>query len=436
MERKHLLFIACALVLLSGAAAYYLTYRLPAETVTNWAPGKDDAQNTGQPHAKAVNLRRTFNLPKDPKPLPDYVAKSMAWLAQAQASDGGWGAGLHTRQEVTDPHAVKTDPATTAVVGMALIRVGNTLDEGQYHQQLRKAVSYLLKAVENTPNGAINITTLHGTQAQTKLGENIDVALTSQFFSRVLPLAANRAEVEKQVQDALAKCVQIIENSQQKDGSWSVSGWAPVLNSAMACNALELAELNGVNVDSNIVKRAQAYQRGNVTSAGSARTDKSAGIALYSLSSSQRNNVKLSKKAEGLLGAPMASQKSKSTAEIRKDIEAKGVSAEEAQALSEAVVTYNTVSDQMERDDVISGFGNNGGEEFLSYMMTSESYIHAGDDKWEKWYSKMSGLFEKTQNNNGSWSGHHCITSPVFCTAIVVMTLTPDRDPLLLASKD
>lgn len=430
------MLITCILLLLSGAGAYYLTYRLPARTVVDWNADAKTSENTRQAQAKTVNLRRIFNLPKDPKPLPDYVGKSMAWLAQAQAADGGWGAGLHSRQEVTDPHAVKTDPATTAVVGMALIRVGNTLDEGQYHLQLRKALQYLLKAVENTPAGAINITTLHGTQAQTKLGENIDVALTSQFFSRVLPLATNRAEVEKQVQDALAKCVQIIENSQQKDGSWSVSGWAPVLNSAMACNALELAELNGVNVDSNIVKRAQAYQRGNVSSTGSVRTDKSAGIALYSLSSSQRNNVKLSKKAEGLLRAPVSSQKSKSVAEIRKDIESKGVSTDEAQALSEAVVTYNAVSDQMERDDVISGFGNNGGEEFLSYMMTSESYIHAGDDKWEKWYSKMSGLFEKTQNNNGSWSGHHCITSPVFCTAVVVMTLTPDRDPLLLASKD
>ena len=436
MKRKHLLLLVLALVLVSGASAYYLTYHVPAKTVETGVPQTEMPDNSGAVQAKMVNLRRDFKLPQDPKPLPDYIAGSIDWLVQAQSPDGGWGAGLHSRQNITDPHAVKTDPATTAIAGMALIRVGNTLDAGPQHANLHKALDYLLKAVENTPDQAMNITTQHGTQPQTKLGENIDVALTSQFFSRVLPLTVNRAEMEKQVQDALARCVQIIENSQQKDGSWSVSGWAPVLNSAMACNALELADLNGVEVDSNIIKRAQSYQRGNVSASGSARTDKSAGVALYSLSSSQRNNVQLSKKAEKVLGAPMASQKSKSVAELKKDMEDKGVAAEEAQTLSEAVVNYNAVSDQMDRDDVLSGFGNNGGEEFLSYMMTSESYVHAGDDKWEKWYAKMSGLFAQTQNKNGSWSGHHCITSPVFCTAVVIMTLTPDRDPLLLASKD
>lgn len=436
MQKKHLLLLVLALVLVSGASAYYLTYFVSSQTPAVDVPEADPPGNSGTVQAKTVNLRRDFNLPKDPKPLPGYVDKGITWLVEAQAADGGWGAGLHARQKVSDPHAVETDPATTAIAGMALIRVGNTLDAGPQHLNLRKALGYLLKAVENTPDKAINITTQHGTQPQTKLGENIDVALTSQFFSRVLPLTVNRAETEKQVQDALAKCVQIIENNQQNDGSWSVSGWAPVLNSAMACNALELAGLNGVDVDSNIIKRAQAYQRGNVSASGSARTDKSAGIALYSLSSAQRNNVQLSKKAEKVLGAPMASQKNRSVAELKKDMEDKGVATDEAQTLSEAVVNYNTVSDQMDRDDVLSGFGNNGGEEFLSYMMTSESYVHAGDDKWEKWYAKMSGLFAQTQNNNGSWSGHHCITSPVFCTAVVIMTLTPDRDPLLLASKD
>lgn len=435
MKKKHLLMLAVVLVLVSGATAYYLTYAVPVKTlVTGDQPVTADFTEPAKP--KTVNLRHDFNLPKNPKPIPEYLAKSIDWLVQAQLASGGWGAGTHDRQDITDPHAVQTDPATTAVAGMALIRVGNTLETGAQHINLQKALNYLLKAVQETPEKAINITTQHGTQPQSKLGENIDVALTSQFFSRVLPLTEKQSDREKQVLAALEKCVLIIENSQQQDGSWSVSGWAPVLNSAMACNALELADLNGVAVDSNSIKRAQQYQRGNITAGGSARTDRSAGVALYSLSSSQRNNVKLSKKAEGVLGAPMAQQKNKSVAELRKDMEDKGVAGDEAQALSEAVVTYNAVSDQMEREDVLSGFGNNGGEEFLSYMMTSESYVQAGDEKWEKWYAKMSGLFGQIQNSNGSWSGHHCITSPVFCTAAVILTLTPDRDPLLLASKD
>jgi hypothetical protein len=38
----------------------------------------------------------------------------------------------------------------------------------------------------------------------------------------------------------------------------------------------------------------------------------------------------------------------------------------------------------------------------------------------------------KIQIANGSWTGHHCITSPVFCTAAVIQCLTADRDEELL----
>jgi len=38
----------------------------------------------------------------------------------------------------------------------------------------------------------------------------------------------------------------------------------------------------------------------------------------------------------------------------------------------------------------------------------------------------------KIQSPDGSWTGHHCITSPVFCTAAVVQCLTADREVDLL----
>jgi hypothetical protein len=80
----------------------------------------------------------------------------------------------------------------------------------------------------------------------------------------------------------------------------------------------------------------------------------------------------------------------------------------------------------------LSGFGNNGGEEFLSYMLTSESLVLQGGDAWPKWKQKMHTRMAKIQIANGSWTGHHCITSPVFCTAAVVQCLTADRDEELL----
>jgi hypothetical protein len=61
-------------------------------------------------------------------------------------------------------------------------------------------------------------------------------------------------------------------------------------------------------------------------------------------------------------------------------------------------------------------------------MMTSESMVSMGTNAWDQWHSKMTNLLSSVQNPNGSWSGHHCITSPVFCTAAVVLALTADRD--------
>ena len=52
----------------------------------------------------------------------------------------------------------------------------------------------------------------------------------------------------------------------------------------------------------------------------------------------------------------------------------------------------------------------------------------AGGKEWDSWKSKMSARLSKIQGQDGSWTGHHCITSPVFCTAAVLQTLTADRD--------
>ena len=81
---------------------------------------------------------------------------------------------------------------------------------------------------------------------------------------------------------------------------------------------------------------------------------------------------------------------------------------------------------------VLKGFGNNGGEEFLSYLLISESLVILGDEQWAKWNDKMHGHLQKIQNKVGNWTGHHCITSHVFCTAAVVQCLTADRDAEML----
>jgi hypothetical protein len=98
---------------------------------------------------------------------------------------------------------------------------------------------------------------------------------------------------------------------------------------------------------------------------------------------------------------------------------------------------YDQNRAQIERlsdEQLLAGFGNNGGEEFLSYLMTSETLVIAGGEKFHQWQDKMQGRLAKIQNSDGSWSGHHCITSPVFCTAAVVQCLTADQDAEFLVA--
>src|SRR5688572_21575052 len=61
---------------------------------------------------------------KIPGKVVASMDKGLDWLESAQNRDGGWGAGSHGRQDIRDPHAVKSDPATTAMVAMALQRSG------------------------------------------------------------------------------------------------------------------------------------------------------------------------------------------------------------------------------------------------------------------------------------------------------------------------
>jgi hypothetical protein len=59
-------------------------------------------------------------------------------------------------------------------------------------------------------------------------------------------------------------------------------------------------------------------------------------------------------------------------------------------------------------------------------MMISDSLVDGESQDWEKWESKVSTYLAGIQNTDGSWAGHHCITSRTFTTAGAVMTLAAD----------
>lgn len=377
---------------------------------------------------------------KTPYTVFTSVERGLDWIAGAQNPNGGWGAGSHSRQDIMDPHAVQTDPATTAMVAMALLRSGNTLTKGEYSTHLKKALNYLMNATENSPASGLNITDQTGTQIQTKLGANIDVILTSQFFSNVLDYVNHDTALKARVKKNLNTCVTKIQRAQDKDGSMSGAGWAGVLQSSFANNALESAQAQGATVNEEALEKSRDYQKGNYdTKTGDVKTDRGAGIVLYSVSSSSRASAKEARKVqEEMDRARREGRLAKNAPASAENLEKIGFDKDDALKYSTAYEVYQSAKVQAQREDVMDGFGSNGGEEFLSYLQTGESMIIGKDNEWKGWYDNISGRILKIQNNDGSWSGHHCITSPVFCTAtcLLILSVNNDVDKLTAIGRD
>lgn len=434
--RKHL-FVIAALAGTAGIAALLISFRPITRPIIN-AGGHPECCDAPKPKVEGCVFKTVFEgegldssfVLSTPAKVVSAERDALQWLVRAQANDGGFGAGSHARQDIMDPHAVSTDPATTAMVAMAIMRMGSTLDQGPYSQQLTKATDYLLAQVESAPKGAINITQLQGTQIQAKLGANIDVALTAQYLSNLVAKLSEQHPKRLRAMRALNTCVGMIQSGQNADGSQRGDGWAGVLQSSFAASALESAKAQGADVDDESLKLARDYQKSNFDAGkGTVATERAAGVTLYAVSGSTRNSAAEARELNEIVVQAKKEGKIKADAPVNvKTLEDAGVSRGEAERLNTAYQVYNAAKQQAQADNVISGFGNNGGEEFLSFLQTGESLVIAKDQGWKNWYQQTTGRLVSIQNNDGSWNGHHCITSPAFCTATSLLILSINND--------
>ncbi|HET7179789.1 MAG TPA: hypothetical protein VFI14_08695, partial [Chryseosolibacter sp.] len=206
--------------------------------------------------------------------------------------------------------------------------------------------------------------------------------------------------------------------------------WAGVLQSSFATNALEAAEANGAAIDRRALEKAREFQKNNYDpKTGDVNTSLGAGVVLYSVTGSVRASAKQARKVEEEVSqAKRQGKLAPSAAPTAENLEKIGFDKDDALKYATAYQVYESAKVEAQREDVMNGFGNNGGEEFLSYLQTGESMIINKDDTWQNWYDNMSGRLLKIQNQDGSWNGHHCISSPVFCTATCLLILSVNND--------
>ena len=315
--------------------------------------------------------------PPNPRPgngrtEPDQ-ARPLAWLLHAQNPDGGWG------PEANSP----ADVATTSLSGLALLRLGSTPVSGQYQGATRRAMGYVIRAVERAP-GATEYIQDEGTQPQRKLGRGIDTFLAAQFLGeavRTMPAGEER----RRASAALDACVAKIQALQRDDGSFSKDGWAPVLSSAFAANGLYAARDVGAKVAPRALARSEAYMmKGYDAEKKEFRTQDSAGVALYQAAGS-------------LMGAAQTGKMAEAPAKA-----ARTALADEA---------------------FVRGFGSYGGEEHVSYMLSTEAFAKGSGEEWARWSTSIRTRLATIQREDGTWRGDHCITSTSFCTAASLITL-------------
>jgi len=152
-------------------------------------------------------------------------------------------------------------------------------------------------------------------------------------------------------------------------------------------------------------------------------------VLLYAVSGSVRASAKEARKAKESVAKAKQEGKLEKNAKVTiQNLQEIGYSEEEAVSYTTSYEIYESAKQTAQQDEVMDGFGNNGGEEFLSFLQTGESLVVNQDSDWKKWYDDMSGRILKIQNKDGSWNGHHCITSPVFCTATSLLLLTVEND--------
>jgi hypothetical protein len=431
----------------------------PDEPKPNQPPVVDDSQLAG-----SLRLTPYLVTVHKPKPLTKTMKLGLKWLASQQKEDGGWGEGgisqlrFGKRQNpIRGPQgAAMPDPsnvADTCIASLALLRSGSTPTEGPYARNISQSIAYVCKKVEEAdadtlflskPDGpqvnAKNPFMIRGgTLVQMKIGTHVDTFLAALLLSEVKDRMPD-AEGDKRVTRALSKLVGKMDRNQSEDGMWTsqkggYNAWAPVLGQALGTKAVNRARQAGIPVPDQALERAKKYAEKTFD----ARTGKfsvdarAAGVALYSASGSLaalQDSVNTYRSLEKEINRTALSA---STDSLRQSAVSKLTTIKETKKthLQASKVVVKNLGNQR----FVSGFGNNGGEEFLSYMNISEALAAQGGKDWTNWDKFMTRNLSRVQNKDGSWAGHHCITGRTFCTASALLVLMADRAPVPVAVK-
>jgi hypothetical protein len=395
---------------------------------------KPQATETAQTDAQPITA------PAPPRPLGSVANQGLAWLAKTQNADGGWGQGGGWRTNTSgqggrvegDNVADPSDIGNTSIVLQCFLRSGAKLENGEYSAVTARAADFLLREIAKADADSLYVTSVRNTQLQSKIGVYVDTFLAAQILSDLkgkFPDPAN----EKKRGELLDMVVAKIAKHQQDNGAFAGNqGWAATLSQGLCSKALNSAWASGAKVDLAILEKdhkqnAEGLDRKTGVVASSAVADAGVDIYRYSsklggMTSFRQNNGGRREELNATLASPKATAKEKEASKQElSDIK---------KADADQAVLLEQVAGKVKEQKFVAGFGNNGGEEFISFMNIGEALHAKGGNDWLEWDKQMSETVAKAQNEDGSWAGHHCITGRTFCTATALMVIMSDRAPV------
>ena len=308
------------------------------------------------------------------------VQKGMDWLNRARCPNGGYG----------EDAKQWADIGCSATVGLAMLADGSTAVQGPRKRQVREIASYLLKQVEVMPKS--NITSKKGTQLQNKIGLQAHTFFALLFLSQVV----GESHATEATMEACKKLVKAVVGSQKGDGSWGNTSWAPVLGTVMGWTSLRSSHFAGFDVGGSPEKTAEFL------------------IDTLKKNLNQPQNHWMHNLYKNAAGIRVLYAMGKEKDPIVKEA-------------FDQVIKLVTGGK--------TAFNQAGGEEYLAFHLLTEMTLQKGGADWKAWYPVVRDKIISVQNQDGSWTGHHCIRSRTFCTAAACLVLSAPNRYLPISQK-
>jgi hypothetical protein len=302
----------------------------------------------------------------------------LGWLLRAQNNDGSWG---------REPGA-KGEVGNTSVATLCLMAHGSTPTRGPHCTAVRRGFDWLARRTQHfNEQSSLD----RGTLLQTKLGVNADLYFVTLLYAQSLALGLDKHEDEVR-QRELSAMVRTIAGLQKENGEWETS-YEPMLTTICAWLALKQASGAGIAIEAASPRKAVRYLLEDCL-------ERESGVFREAKWGRAERFVTQAGAVRVLHGEGLGARK-----EVQR---------------AAAVIA------DMKFDQDVGG--RTGGEEFLGALFATQALFIERDEHYAKWYPVITNGLQRSQNRDGSWQGHHCITDRVFCTACSVMTLlVPDK---------